>query len=121
MFNVLRGFNTLDNNVILASTNEGAVLVLPQAPDFFQLRLNVGSCDVVGVDVSEWLGSENIDTLIATPEDSGVRVVSSNIENGRLMIKAEGLAVGVSKIKFNYATRTRQDCFTGRICVEGAC
>lgn len=120
MFNVLNGFNTLIDDTILLST-EGAVLVLPQAPDFFQVRLNVNKCEVIGIDISEWADSENIDSVVVTTEDNGVRIVSSNIEGGRLMTKVEGLSEGVTKIRFNYATRTRQDCFVGRICVEGDC
>lgn len=87
--------------------------------DVFQLVLKPLKTEVYGIDVSEWVGTQEILSFVASSGNTDVAtVVSTSMSGNILLVRVAGVAQGVASIEFNYSTVSRQDCFTGRVCVE---
>lgn len=87
----------------------------------FERRLKVNKVDSFTLDVSKWLGSESIESLVVSDIDGLVTVGASSISGSKLSVLLTGVSTGGANVHFTYSTVTRSDCYKAIVIVVDDC
>ena len=78
----------------------------------FAKPLRVGKLERYEVDANYWLNGEVLVSATVEPDDKATLTGSVSLDGGVIGFYLTGAAKGGCKIHLNYATATRNDCFT---------
>lgn len=87
----------------------------------FERRLKVNKTDSFTLDVTSWLGSESITSLVVSNADGRVSVGANSFTGGLLSVLLTGVSTGGAEVHFNYTTATRSDCYASIVAVIDDC
>lgn len=87
----------------------------------FERKLKVNKIDAFTLDVTSWLDSESITSLVVSNADGRVTVGASSFSGGLLSVLLTGVATGAAEVHFDYTTATRSDCYASIVVVIDDC
>ena len=75
-------------------------------------KVKVGKLEAYELDISSWLSTESLITLLVTDSTRRVVVVNTQVVGPLLRTIIKGVGIGPAELHFEYKTATRSNCIT---------